>query len=592
MSTPLDGFVLNGTEYEMRDNLAQSRIDNLVAQNNPTEGNTELLDIRIGADGTAYDSAGQAVRGQITKIMTHQSQLLQYLKNGKILSIVNGNLLECAAETRENCFRYYQDGIINTNNDFISYEMIPATPETPFYPYKRDLHCCFFTEDKEFISGILTGSSSFTTPQGCGYICLGVLKSDVSPYLIKEEQPLEEDRIHQKWLYDIQITLESLKNIVTIGKNKFNRDCVKSGGYLAYNLGAFMENPSFCYTLLFEELKPDTEYYTNLRGGHICFYDSSYKYVGGSTGKNVFTTPTSCKYFKMSVSISDKNNCYVVEGNQPLKKYEPYCYKFINSSEESNNSVVIVSKDGTGDFSSVTEASANSPEGSIIYVMPGVYENEIITGTWSKKQFIVGTSAKDCIIKNSTGDYNYPPIQIGSGVLKNLTFYSEKTEESAVMTPSAYAVHVESNHLSEDTLTIENCILISDFAPAFGMGMRKGCDVLLKNTYFKSNAAQAVYFHDADNDDYVGEQKISIQDCILYTTKENYGAILLQSQEKPDSMIYVEMIRNRLKTQGSHSSFDTKNWYNGVGSGEDFLGVKNFRLFETSWGNSDDTFNA
>ena len=45
--------------------VERARIDNLVSNNNPTEGNSELIDIRIGYDGTKYGSAGEAVRGQV-----------------------------------------------------------------------------------------------------------------------------------------------------------------------------------------------------------------------------------------------------------------------------------------------------------------------------------------------------------------------------------------------------------------------------------------------------------------------------------------------------------------------------------------------
>ena len=45
-----------------------SRVDNIIAHNNDTEGNTELLDIRTGADGNIYATAGNAVRVPYNKL--------------------------------------------------------------------------------------------------------------------------------------------------------------------------------------------------------------------------------------------------------------------------------------------------------------------------------------------------------------------------------------------------------------------------------------------------------------------------------------------------------------------------------------------
>ena len=73
---------VGNTEYtedtQMNDNTKQyidsnidnvgARIDNIIAHNNDTEGNSELIDIRTGADGTTYSTAGKAVRSQISDI--------------------------------------------------------------------------------------------------------------------------------------------------------------------------------------------------------------------------------------------------------------------------------------------------------------------------------------------------------------------------------------------------------------------------------------------------------------------------------------------------------------------------------------------
>ncbi|MBQ8133618.1 MAG: hypothetical protein IJ192_04305, partial [Clostridia bacterium] len=44
------------------------RVDNIIANSPDTEGNSELIDIRTSSDGTVYESAGTAVRNQISEL--------------------------------------------------------------------------------------------------------------------------------------------------------------------------------------------------------------------------------------------------------------------------------------------------------------------------------------------------------------------------------------------------------------------------------------------------------------------------------------------------------------------------------------------
>lgn len=64
------------------DNALSNRINNIIAGGQSTEGNTELLDIRTGADGSNYPTAGQAVRTQISNIINGL-----YLKGSKVANI-------------------------------------------------------------------------------------------------------------------------------------------------------------------------------------------------------------------------------------------------------------------------------------------------------------------------------------------------------------------------------------------------------------------------------------------------------------------------------------------------------------------------
>lgn len=57
-----------GKELAAQHELLVSRVNNIIANGNSTEENSELVDIRVGYDGSVYESAGEAVRNQFTEL--------------------------------------------------------------------------------------------------------------------------------------------------------------------------------------------------------------------------------------------------------------------------------------------------------------------------------------------------------------------------------------------------------------------------------------------------------------------------------------------------------------------------------------------
>ena len=79
------------TEYKelllYKTNELNRRISTIIADGQQTEGNTELIDIRTGADGKVYPTAGDAVRVQIGALSEGNAKLKEDLEdNYELLS--------------------------------------------------------------------------------------------------------------------------------------------------------------------------------------------------------------------------------------------------------------------------------------------------------------------------------------------------------------------------------------------------------------------------------------------------------------------------------------------------------------------------
>lgn len=108
------------------DDLINARIDNIVAlPEGSTQGDAELIDIRVGANGYTYASAGDAVRGQIEEVESAVEKLTNY-ESGTIDNFVLNKYIGNA------------DGDIDTLNGWAI---------TTGLPFKKNTQYIFTTSD-------------------------------------------------------------------------------------------------------------------------------------------------------------------------------------------------------------------------------------------------------------------------------------------------------------------------------------------------------------------------------------------------------------------------------------------------------------
>lgn len=140
-------------------NLLQSRVDNIIPDGTQTEGNTELLDIRVAAYGTIYDSAGDAVREQFKSVAEFNESKNKCNPDNMVVGLLNsaGNV---NAEYTQNVTTDF----IRIQNTYISaYETIGGG-------VNMAASICFYDSTKTFISRVTSPPMPYQAPNNAVYI--------------------------------------------------------------------------------------------------------------------------------------------------------------------------------------------------------------------------------------------------------------------------------------------------------------------------------------------------------------------------------------------------------------------------------------
>ena len=111
---------------QAQDNVLSSRIDNIATlPEGSTTADAELIDIRVGADGTTYQTAGEAVRGQVGEL----KQDLDDFENKIIIDDHSNQLFDY---NNANIHGFYDStGDFNARDDMSGY-YISVKPNTEY----------------------------------------------------------------------------------------------------------------------------------------------------------------------------------------------------------------------------------------------------------------------------------------------------------------------------------------------------------------------------------------------------------------------------------------------------------------------------
>ena len=388
------------------------------------------------------------------------------------------------------------------------------------------------------------------------------------------------------------------------GKNLFDKSKLKRG---YWHNGSEQENANMGYyeTDLF---KAGKTYILSGNQAHVfmdCYNENTQIELKELFENSTYTIPENTTHVFLSIFINDgKEQTAQIEEGTEKTDYEEYTNKIEFTKNVVLNlpttptptptvaTTIIVDKNGGGNYSTVTEAVANAKQNDCIFVKNGVYENEIIKA-WSKTLFIIGESKNHVIIKNNTGDYKTPPLEMTSGLLRNLTIIAE-ANASFTGTP-AYGIHIENNFMQDKTLEIDNCHIVSYVNFAIGCGLRKGCLLDIHDSRLEgySELQGGLYVHDTDVDSMVGLQKLRVKNTELLSNSSNNSAqqLVLQSMHKDGSEFNVEFINVNVRnmTAGNQNPCfqDASDW---KAYDRPEL-TPNITLSKASYGNSIDKLN-
>lgn len=186
-------------------------------------------------------------------------------------------------------------------------------------------------------------------------------------------------------------------------------------------------------------------------------------------------------------------------------------------------------------FATISDAVYAAKSGDVILVSRGTYRESVHAA--GKKLFIIGEDRKKCILTHPNGDYFSPPLEMGAGMIANMTVDATGQKQVQGAIAKAYAMHVDYNSSIGENLLAIDVDFYNDDNTVLGLGLRENFTLIFRNCLIECRGDQTAFFcHDDPTKYGSASQRLVVENCLFY----NHGSaptLVLQSQEAAGSSV-------------------------------------------------------